>query len=596
MFCKEGQELGVPKSFGIFAQSDLNVPRYMKRTYLLPLLAAVLCLVSCEQSRIDEPVIDKETTPPVEFFASTDSGNNEVRTSTTKVELGNENSVIWTEKDSVAVFCGSSKVLKYFVKDGYAGRSKTILVRKTEEGWPDEEGSMSGQLEGFSYTHELYPTPVSANVAVYPYSMVRRCSEDNGTFNVGIYVPLRQTLTQGSFGKGQLPIAAVTESLEDSTLVFQNVMGLLQFTIEGDVPLKGMKITGNSQEKLAGEAVIHCSANDTPRIEFSENASTSIELQASKTINLNTNSSQTFYAIIPPADYKEGITVEYKIGSATFSQRYSAINLHRSEIIEIKQNLFYADLCKDVNIPAVSYIDDDFIGVDNEGRVSKIYKRVHDFCREKRIAMDFALINSPQEPHSWVPEGKVNVIRQWYKEGFGFLYHPIHSQGWYNYSPTEPHDVKKVEQSIILAKQCFEFYGLHDPMILVWPGDSNKWNENVEIAKKHFDCGIIASYTGSNHAADNERFQLQRLSLQSIGNGMTKTMFKQKVKKMIENGDWVILGSHIYDLVETDVPDEYTFSTANYFEILEYVNSLCTIRHTEDVWKERQILWEYMDK
>lgn len=76
-----------------------------------------------------------------------------------------------------------------------------------------------------------------------------------------------------------------------------------------------------------------------------------------------------------------------------------------------------------------------------------------------------------------------------------------------------------------------------------------------------------------------------------MGNN-TKSEIKQYIKEGVENGDWIILGSHIYHFTVSDKVDETSMTTANLYEILEYADSLCKIRATETVWKERKFMFD----
>ena len=103
----------------------------------------------------------------------------------------------------------------------------------------------------------------------------------------------------------------------------------------------------------------------------------------------------------------------------------------------------------------------------------------------------------------------------------------------------------------------------------------------------------MACYKGTNHRAENNRYSLRRLSLECLSKGyFNKTEFKQYIKNAVDNGDWIILGSHMASVEVSDVPDETSYNTANVFEIIQYADSLCHIRHTADVWNERKHLWE----
>ena len=240
------------------------------------------------------------------------------------------------------------------------------------------------------------------------------------------------------------------------------------------------------------------------------------------------------------------------------------------------------------NKAAICWIDDDFLVKDNSGNMRPIYETVHDWCIEKDIRFDFA----------YIPGGiSMSVAQTWEEEGFNFLMHPFHD-GWYNYG-TQKHDITTVRKSFIKCMRVFQqYFASAKRRILVWPGSSNSYPENVEFISQYVECAITATTIGSNPGTENDRYQLKRLSLMlgSKGNNMTKTQLKNLIKQYVDNGDWVILYTHLYNHENTDVVDETTNSVANLMEIVEYANSLCPLRSTESIWDERKLLYDGITK
>lgn len=238
--------------------------------------------------------------------------------------------------------------------------------------------------------------------------------------------------------------------------------------------------------------------------------------------------------------------------------------------------------------PAISWVDDDFMAFNNNGTVTQKYQLLHDYCRSKEIYLDFALVPFNFPATEWLPAKRIETLQQWRDEGFGFLMHPVHEQGgWYN-----PHDITLVEQAIIDCKAAFALYGLDAPPILVWPGNSYQFRDNMELVTRHYECAIASTYNQINHLAQNDRYVLKRLSFESLGNGtLTKAEFKRRIKQAFDAGDWVILGSHFYNIEVNDVPSATGYTTANVFEILDYAHALCPIEPTASVWNKRKLLW-----
>ena len=242
------------------------------------------------------------------------------------------------------------------------------------------------------------------------------------------------------------------------------------------------------------------------------------------------------------------------------------------------QNPHYAGGGELKNKAASSWIDDDFL-VD---KYPEIYEVLHSECISKDIRCDFAFI----------PRGtkaRLTLAQKWEDEGFNFLMHPYH-KGWY--------DSGDVKQDIIVVRSSFieclrEFqnnFASARKRVLVYPGNSNQYSENVDFIKQYVECAITATHVGSNHETTNDRYQLKRLSLK-LSSNMTKTKLKELIKSYLDAGDWVILYSHIYDFEISDVVDETTNSIANLMEVVEYANSLAPIRSTESIWDERKILY-----
>jgi len=246
--------------------------------------------------------------------------------------------------------------------------------------------------------------------------------------------------------------------------------------------------------------------------------------------------------------------------------------------------------------PAISWIDDDFTAFTSNNEVTPKYSMLHDFCVSHGIFVDFALVPFGYPASSWMPMARVATVQAWQAEGFGFLMHPVHELGWYNYDAAHPHDASKVKIAITDCQEAFRLYGLTSHPILVWPGNSYAFADNRAIVEKHYECAIISSYNEVNHKAENDRYTLKRLSFEGLKKGyFTKSQLKKRIKKAVEAGDWIIFASHFYDIEVSDTPDETSYNTANVFEILEYANSLCPIRSTAAVWQERKPMWDLFE-
>ena len=242
--------------------------------------------------------------------------------------------------------------------------------------------------------------------------------------------------------------------------------------------------------------------------------------------------------------------------------------------------------------PALSWIDDDFqifVGDHGEGGevVMPFYQGIHDWMIEKGIRMDFAYIPSSNE-------ARMKLLHEWENENFRFLLHPSHT-GWYAEYGNE-HNAAEVRRSLVECIRHFKENNiLTDCKILVWPGSSHKFEENLNIVKNYIDCALTAIGTGTNQGLVDDRYHIQRYAL-SLSATKTKTQVKAYIKEALERGDWVVLYTHLYNesFVATDVLDETTNSLANIKEIVEYANSICPMRSTEEIWNERKFIYDYV--
>ena len=96
------------------------------------------------------------------------------------------------------------------------------------------------------------------------------------------------------------------------------------------------------------------------------------------------------------------------------------------------------DIYKKYNTPAISWIDDDFAAFDKQGKLTPVYQKLHDFCIAKGIYGDLALRPFSSPADAWIPTGMVDICKQWQREGFEFLSHPNHSEGWYDRDAQHP--------------------------------------------------------------------------------------------------------------------------------------------------------------
>lgn len=262
----------------------------------------------------------------------------------------------------------------------------------------------------------------------------------------------------------------------------------------------------------------------------------------------------------------------FDIDSITFTPYSTSLDTQIPDTSTISNG---ADLC---------WIDDDFRVLDNSNNLKPIYQAAHDWMIEKNIRCDFAVITTSSA-------ATISTLKAWEEEGFNFLMHPTHD-GWYNYKESYKHDITLVRKYFITNMRFFQQnIASAKRRILVYPGSSHAFQENIDFISQYVECAISATTKGSNPGTYNDRYKLKRITIQ-LSASHTKSQVKNLIKQYIDNGDWVILASHMYNFEVSDVLDETTNSFANLKEIVEYANSLCPLRSTESIWDKRRKLYD----
>ena len=206
--------------------------------------------------------------------------------------------------------------------------------------------------------------------------------------------------------------------------------------------------------------------------------------------------------------------------------------------------------------PALSWVDDDFLYWTSN--YNETYDAVYNWCQNNNIRFDIGYIPDTRFSKTFY---RVVKVQEWKDAGFGILLHPTHT-GWFD-EPNRGYyrNDSVIEEHLTNGISKFEEYGWGTPKILIYPGNSHVFDATIDIAKRYVECGICwDSKLYSNHLVDNERYRLRRMDIQLCATE-TKTQIKNAIKAAIENGDWVILGSHIYHYEVSDVLDETSRTT-----------------------------------
>ena len=253
--------------------------------------------VACQQENTPESPVQKTDE---EFVSSLESFDSPTKTSMTE-----DNSIVWTKGDQIAIFQGATVADTYQVKDQCDGTASGIFTLVSDNS--EVNGEFSSGME------------IPANIAVYPYSEGLGCSSatvtDGGisatSYTIsGFQFPSVQQYLANSFPQESFAMVAVTSSMSDHNLRFRNVNGALKLQLRGKCVVKSIKLEGNDNEKLAGASSITAYPGTTvPSIKFSSEATGAITLDCGEGVQLDPAVPTIFIISVPPTVFSKGFTV-----------------------------------------------------------------------------------------------------------------------------------------------------------------------------------------------------------------------------------------------------------------------------------------------
>lgn len=287
----------------------------MRKTFLtLGILTAgaMLLLSSCDKK---EDGLNIDNKPRNEFMATIQQCEADDNIET-KTYTDDGRRVLWRISDMVSILQGRDLNEAFKVKEIFTEGTSAALEK------------VSGEV--------ISPTTFNANIAYYPYYANMKYVGDNTNHAISVKIPSTQTYKENSFGVGTLPMVAVTKSKSDYDFEFKNLFGFLKLKlmtkdISYDIVDK-IIIRGNNNEKICGEAIVKCSSNGEPIIEFSNNAGTEIVLNCSNK-RICTPTTTEFWIALPPITFTKGITVEIgTLGNPTIRQSSAPLIISRSKV------------------------------------------------------------------------------------------------------------------------------------------------------------------------------------------------------------------------------------------------------------------------
>ena len=174
----------------------------MKNKILL--LAAIMVIAGCQREEMQQ----------ARSYSAVTEGFEQSRTS-----LDEDNRVLWSAGDEIAIFEDNDKHSRYQVSESSAGQSSAEFFLM--------EDAQSGMAVG-------------ADVAVYPYAESLTLSKmSTGAYRVrGLDVPEVQKYAGQSFDSGAFPMIAVSEA-GSGRLAFKNICGAL-LSVLSDFPCQSL--------------------------------------------------------------------------------------------------------------------------------------------------------------------------------------------------------------------------------------------------------------------------------------------------------------------------------------------------------------------
>lgn len=271
----------------------------MKKTYLFFLLTilSIACVRIDDLTNPEEGGTAQKTVNELKAFLE-----KEPETRTT-LSLQNDGiyKTYWAKEDSLGVIIDNDP---------------TIHPYELSEGGESSSATFKGNAIGNDYK------------AFYPYNMIK--DYRNGSFE--IEMPSEQSYCEDSFSPNSFPMIAHSST---STLLFKNLASVLKISVRGKYYIKTIVVEANDASlKLSGAAVVQ---NDS--LKMSEGGSNKVIL---KNINRTLDPYQTtdFYIVLPPENYKGGLTLTFCTNSGYIRKVASSdILLERSQVRTTKLNL-----------------------------------------------------------------------------------------------------------------------------------------------------------------------------------------------------------------------------------------------------------------
>lgn len=321
-------------------------------------LLAIVMVAACQREEIRET---RRYTAVTEGFEKT------------RTSLDENNRVLWSEEDMIAIFENNDKPSGYQVSSSSAGQpsAEFYLVSEAEEGMA-----------------------IGADVAVYPYEESLTLSRmSTGAYRVnGLSVPNVQKNTGASFDSGAFPMIAVSEA-GSGKLAFKNVCGVLRLYITGSSSVRSITVKGNDGELLSGPIVLTAEPGALPYVDTGSGAAGEVSLDCgTEGVMLDEDVPTPFSIVLPPVSFSKGFTVTVRsVDGAEMTIRTDKENpIRRSGVLNMPP-VVYEPSYDDVTRVEIEALSMRFDGIDISVKASNVveysggYKLKKDFDLTKVI-------------------------------------------------------------------------------------------------------------------------------------------------------------------------------------------------------------------
>ena len=288
----------------------------MNLKYCLSALMAMAILAACQ----DEKDI---------WDATPDSS--EIRVSALREDVGysrttlsEEYKINWHENDQLSVFLGAMINQKFMIHDG-AGT-----------GFATFKGTGDIYITGGSESS----SGAFTNIAYYPYNESLSIAQgNNGEYTIATSLPFEQRYCEGSFGQDAYHMVAVAESNRDYAFSFKNIGSMFMLYLKGSAEITKIELKSKSN-KLAGECTIVAAYNVSPKVDFSENATSTITLdcmsQEGTGVQLNEKEATVFVFAVPPMSGAAN-----DLTFTIYDSAYGYMNYENAAAYGVERNKYY---------------------------------------------------------------------------------------------------------------------------------------------------------------------------------------------------------------------------------------------------------------